>query len=138
MNPVLYRLGPFKFEAIGIAPSETRQADAMVWAEVPRIGDAPALQFIGKAAQTITMTGRIYPEFDLRHPNLALFENMNDSRLKAYGMRPYTETPMALTTATGENLGRWVVVRIERTGRALMSNARPRAIDFTIELKRYD
>lgn len=64
MALVVYSFGPVQFTVVGGAsPQKVDVALAMKWAEVPRIGTTPALQFVGLEAPQYTFTGDMYSDF---------------------------------------------------------------------------
>lgn len=135
MNPTLFTLGSFPFRAFGLAPRESRKTDGWIWAEVPRIGRAPALQHVGKEAETLSMAGILYN--GITDVDVSLGQQVGGIVTGLAGLADSGE-PRQLTDGSGRNYGRWVVLRIERTNRVFLTDGRPRAVDFIIELKRYD
>lgn len=134
-NATLFILGSFAFKAFGLAPREARKSDAWVWAEIPRIGLPPALQMVGKEAETMSFAGVLYN--GVTDTDLNLGQQVGGLVVGLAGFADRGE-PLQLTDKSGRNYGRWVILRIERTNRIFLADGRPRAVDFTIELKRYD
>jgi len=123
----LLTLGSYRFAIDTGAPEEIARTSGYSWPGQDRIGRAPALQFTGKEAETITLRGVIYPHF------AGGLRQVDAMRAEADKGRP-----MYLTTGYGEAMGRWVIERINERRRVFFENGLPRAIEFDLTLKRYD
>ncbi len=64
MALVVYSFGQVQFTVIGGAsPQKIDIAVGIKWAEVPRIGTTPAMQFVGIDPPQYTFTGDMYSDF---------------------------------------------------------------------------
>lgn len=123
---MLMSLGLFTF-SLQTAPFETikRQTEQR-WESKPRVGNAPALQYLGQGEDTITLDGTLAPELTGGNANL--------DRLRAMAA---TGKAWILVSGTGEVLDTWVIKSVEETGTHLRANGKPRLTTFTLTLKRY-
>lgn len=56
-------LGPYRFSLSTAAFQELEHTSAWRWPSIERIGQRPALQYVGPGEDTIRMRGTIYPHF---------------------------------------------------------------------------
>jgi uncharacterized protein len=124
MSMMIY--GPFRFGIDRLAFQETTRSAGYVWAEVERIGTAPALQYTGREAEILTLPGVFYPHF-----------RGGLSQLPAMRLAAEMGKPMPLITGYGFFLGLWVIQRIDETQSVFFRDGAPRKVDFVIELKQY-
>ena len=123
---VMMALGAFRF-AMARSDYQTFQRSAAYrWEEVTRAGRAPAYQFAGPGAETITLSGVIYPQF------AGSFRQMELMRLQA-GLG----IPMMLTDAMGFVWRRWCITQVSETRTLLMGDGSPRKIEFDVGLTAY-
>ena len=120
-------LGGYKFEVATAAYQELARSTGWEWAEQGRIGQRPALQFTGLQAETITLPGVIYPYWKGGLTQLPQLRRLADAA-----------TPLLLVSGLGQNVGRYVIERIDERQTVFFPNGAPRKIEFTITLKRYD
>lgn len=92
------------------------------------IGKMPKTQFIGKESETITISGRLIPEITGGRLSLELLDLMADSG---------AAWPL-IDGATFMPQGFFVIESIQRTNSEFFADGAPRAIDFTLNLKRTD
>jgi len=123
---VMMALGTFRF-GLGQADYQTfaRHAEYR-WEQVPRVGRAPAAQFLGPGVQTVTLSGVIYPHFK---GGLRQVETMR--AIAGQGQ------PLMLTDGLGWVWDRWVVISVQDQQSYLMSDGAARRIEFTVELQSY-
>jgi phage protein U len=127
MLGILILLGPFRFSLATAAPDEITRASAWTWAEIERIGSAPAMQFIGERAELISIRGRIIPGFTGGVEQLAQMR-----ALAGLGI------PMFLVDGMGRVHGNWVIESLTDSGGNYFSNGSPRIVDFDLAIKKYN
>lgn len=120
------QLGTFKFSTTAAAFAELQRASEWTWAEQTRIGGAPALQAVGKGADTLTLPVVTYPGQYGRESATATLRDMADALI------PYT-----LVDGRGRNHGQWAIRSISETQAHFLDNGAPRKIDFSLTLVKY-
>ncbi|QPB08638.1 tail protein [Burkholderia phage Mica] len=123
----MLRLGSFNFSLNMAVFQEMRRSAEYKWPEQDRIGQAPALQFVGLGAETISLPGVIYPEWRGSAAAMAQLREM------AAAGQPYL-----LIDAGGNIYGRWVITQVDETRSAFAGFTVPRKIEFDVTLKRFD
>lgn len=121
-------LGSFRFGFAGDAPAyqELVRVHEYRWRQVDRAGRRPGMQFVGQGPETITLPGVIYPEFR------GGFDQMDAMRaLAGQG------EPLHLVDATGKVWGQYCIVRIKEKQSHFRADAKPRKVEFEVELKHY-
>lgn len=127
---VLMKLGSFTFGATTAAYQAFRRATAWRWAEQERMERAPAMQWLGKGGDTIELTGVIAPGV------IGGAQSLDDLRALADQGQPLML--VAAPDAQGGFVhGRYVIRRIEETGKHLAPDGTPRRIEFRLELAAY-
>jgi phage protein U len=110
LGNVMMALGLFRFGMANEAYQNFTRRAAFRWDKVDRVGRAPALQYAGPDAQTVSLSGVIYPHFrgGLRQVDL---------------MRARAETgePMMMVDGLG-----WV-----------LADGAPQKIEFSMKLQAY-
>ncbi|RGP54402.1 phage tail protein [Pseudomonas abyssi] len=93
----------------------------------PRVGAAPARQYVGKGEDTITLSGVIVPE-------------IAGERLSLDALRLMADTGKAwpLVEGTGRIYGVWAIESISETATLFFKDGAPRRIEFTLTLQRAD
>lgn len=124
--PVLLNLGEFQFSLDTAAFEELQRSSAYAWAELPRLGVNPALQFTGLEAETITLSGKIYPHF---RGGLGQVDAMRAQAAQG--------KPLLLVDGLGSIKGFWCITRVEEGRRHLWVSGAPRLQEFSLELKYY-
>ena len=120
------KLGDFTFSLDTAAYDELRRSYGYEWAEQPRVGGVPALQFTGRKCETITLQGLIYPHF---RGGLGQIKAMRREAEKA--------KPLLLVDGRGFVLGQWVIEGIDESQSLLWANGVPRKIAFSLQLKKF-
>lgn len=130
MNEVMLALGSYRFSVDDAAYQDLVRSRSWEWTEQPLVGGFPSMQLTGKSAPAITMAGIIYPEHKGGYEQVGLMTTEADKG-----------TPLDLLAFTndsaGVSLGQWVITSIIDRQREFRANGAPRAIEFTINLKRY-
>lgn len=124
--PILLNLGDFQFSMDTAAFEELQRSSAYIWAELPRIGMNPALQFTGVEAEVITLTGKIYPHF---RGGLGQIDAMRTEAAKG--------KPLLMVDGLGSIKGFWCITRVEEGRRHMWVSGAPRLQEFTVEVKYY-
>lgn len=127
MNGILIALGPFRFSLDGAPFEERTHASRWDWKPIDRVGAAPALQYTGPQNDTMTLNGRLFPGHTGGIEQLA--------RMRALAG---LGRPMMLIDGTGRVHGNWVIESVEDTGTKHFKDGYPRAVTFTVGLKKYD
>lgn len=92
------------------------------------VGGMPKTQFTGKEGEKITISGRLIPEITGGRFSIKMLELMADSG----GSFPLIDG------ATFELVGFFVIESLSETRSEMFGDGAPRAIDFTLNLKRTD
>ncbi len=92
------------------------------------VGGMPKTQFTGKDGEKITISGRLMPEITGGRFSIKMLELMADSG----GSFPLIDG------ATFELVGFFVIESLSETRSEMFGDGAPRAIDFTLNLKRTD
>lgn len=124
---MLAALGQFVFAMDNLAFEEMRRSTEWRHPENSRIGAMPARQFVGKGADTITLSGLQAPEH--------FGDRKAIDKLRAMGD---TGAAYALVNGAGEIFGAWVITSVEETGSFLTPEGVARRVEFTINLARVD
>lgn len=124
---IMMRLGNFGFGINSAAYQELQQRTEYTWAEQPRFGQRAALQFTGPGADTISLSGVLFPEFSGSGGSINTLR-----RLAAKGQ------PQLLVSGLGAVMGRWVILGIEEGQSVFAAAGRPRKQEFTVNLRKYD
>lgn len=122
----LMTLGLFVFE-LKSAPFETvaRTTDHR-WGEKDRAGAAPAHQYLGPGADSITIEGVLMPELTGGGKQIDKLREMA-AEGKAW----------ILVSGDGRNQGKWFIAQVTQRDSHHVENGLPRRIEFTLSLKRY-
>lgn len=92
------------------------------------VGAMPKTQFTGKEGEKVTISGRLMPEITGGRFSIKALELMADSG----GSFPLIDG------ATFEVIGFFVIESLSETRSEMFADGAPRAIDFTLNLKRTD
>lgn len=126
MTEVLLALGSYRFSLDTAAHERLRRTTQYRWASQERLGQAPALQYVGPGSEEITLEGRIYP-----HHRGGL------GQVDALRREATLGRALLLVDGTGQVWGRFVVAQVEETQTVFWSDGRPRRVDFDVRLQRY-
>jgi len=119
-------LGAFRFGILGGDYLTFRRSAAFRWEKIDRAGRAPAMQFAGPDAETISLSGVIYPTF------AGSFRQVELMRVLAG-----TGHPMMLTDGMGFVWRRWCITSAEETRTVLFADGAPRKLEFDVALVAY-
>jgi hypothetical protein len=122
---MLAALGQFVFALDNLAYEEMRRNNEWRHPENSRVGAEPARQFVGKGAETMTLSGLQAPEH--------FGDRKAIDKLRAMGD---TGAAFALVNGAGEIFGAWVILSIEETGTLPTPEGVARRVEFSINLAR--
>jgi len=129
MNTYMAKLGSFMFGLDTAAFQTLKRVSTYRWQAQDRIGKKPALQNTGQGADTITLSGEIYPHF-----------RGGLGQIGALRAQAANGKPLTLIYAfenVGQYCGLWCVTEISETRTVLFSNGTPRKIEFDMTLLEY-
>ncbi|WP_426136338.1 phage tail protein [Pseudomonas sp. PWP3-1b2] len=124
---MMLSLGMFVFSLSTLAYQELQRQTNWRHASNNRVGAAPALQFVGRGDDTITLPGIILPE-------------LAGSTLSLDALRLMANTGKAwpMVEGSGRIYGLWVIDSLSETKTLFFRDGTPRRIEFTLTLKRTD
>ena len=124
---MMLSLGMFVFSLSTLAYQELQRQTNWRHASNSRVGTSPALQFVGRGEDTITLPGIILPE-------------LAGSVLSLDALRLMANTGKAwpMVEGTGRIYGLWVIESLSETKTVFFRDGTPRRIEFTLTLKRTD
>ncbi|MRJ36259.1 phage tail protein [Pseudomonas haemolytica] len=124
---MMLSLGMFVFSLSTLAYQELQRQTNWRHASNSRVGAPPALQFVGRGEDTITLPGIILPE-------------LAGSILSLDALRLMANTGKAwpMVEGTGRIYGLWVIESLSETKTLFFRDGTPRRIEFTLTLKRTD
>lgn len=124
---MMLSLGMFVFSLSTLAYQELQRQTNWRHASNNRVGAPPALQFVGRGEDTITLPGIILPE-------------LAGSVLSLDALRLMANTGKAwpMVEGTGRIYGLWVIESLSETKTVFFRDGTPRRIEFTLTLKRTD
>ena len=123
------RIGSFTFSIDSAAFQQLERKTSYKWAKQERIGRNPALQFVGREAETITLQGTIYPHFRGGLGQMA--------QIRALAGSGMPQDFAMCDSESGTVMGRWVVESVRETRTVFFADGAPRKIDFSITLTEY-
>lgn len=129
MRTYMARLGSFEFGIDTAAFNDLQRSSAYRWEAKNRIGRQPAMQNTGRSADTISLSGTIYPHW---RGGLGQMSALRDMAA--------TGEPQPLVYAfetSGQYCGLWCIESIEETRTHFLDGGAPRKIDFRLTLKEY-
>ena len=125
-NNVMMMLGDYTFSLDTAAYNELKRASSWRWSPQERIDNNPAMQYTGKGADQIDLSGVILPHYK---GGLAQINKMRDEADKG--------KPLLLVDGQGLIHGDWVILSIEETKQQFIQNGLATNIRFTMKLSYY-
>ncbi|MFW9268779.1 phage tail protein [Pseudomonas sp. NR3] len=124
---MMLALGMFVFSLSTAAYQALQRQTEWRHASNPRVGAAPARQFVGRGDDTITLPGIILPE-------------LAGSALSLDALRLMANTGKAwpMVEGSGRIYGLWIIDSLNETKTLFFRDGTPRRIEFTLILKRID
>ena len=123
---MMMQLGDFQFGIQTAAYQELERATEWRWPSQDRFGQAPVLQYVGPAGDTITLPGVIFPEW---RGGIGQVDAMRAEAAKG--------TPLSLIDGRGNAMGTWVIERVAEKQAVFAAAGVPRRQEFTLSLRRY-
>lgn len=120
-------LGMFAFSIDTLSFHELQRRRTWRYATNARVGAVDAVQFVGKEADKVSLSGSAPTELMDGEASLATLIAMADDR------QPYT-----LVDGTGTVHGAFVITGIDDRGTHFHPNGKPRMIDFGVDLLEVD
>lgn len=124
--PVMMQLGAFQFGINTAAYQGLSRSDEWRWPDQERFGQAPALQYTGPGATTVTLDGILYPEW-----------RGGPGQLDAMRAEAGRGKPLVLVDGRGQALGMWVIERVDESQSIFAAGGVARRVEFTLQLKRF-
>ena len=126
MNGFMLILGGFPF-MLETAPFQSlARSSGWNWPEQQVIGSTPALQYTGKQAETVTLTGMLCPEL-----------TGDRSSLESLRLLADLGRPLPLVSGTGLFMGLWVIEELQQDEDVHFADGVPRRMMFALSLKKY-
>lgn len=124
---MMMSLGFFVFERKSAPFQELNRENTWRYASNDRLGARPVRQYIGEGDDIITLNGELRPE-------------ITGGRLSLEALRTMAGTGEAyvLVDGTGTVHGFYIIERLGETQREFFEDGTPRAIHFSLTLKRTD
>lgn len=126
MAETLLSLGSYQFSMDTAAHDSLKRSKTYRWVQQQRLTREPASQFVGVGAESISLSGKIYPHF---RGGLDQIEEMRAEADKGEAL--------TLVDGQGTNLGQWVIKSISDTQKRYTGPGIPRCIDFSVSLQSY-
>lgn len=120
-------LGFYPFMISTAAYEELSESVSFEWAETKRMGQYPAMHYVGQNATVRQLRGKLCPPFTGGRSSITKLQFLAEQA-----------TPMMLISGSGLVLGRWVIDTIEDTGRFHTSLGAPRLTEWNVKIKKYD
>lgn len=122
---VMMQLGSFQFSLATAAFQDLRRSTEYRWPSQDRMGKAPALQFTGPGADTITLSGVIFPEF-----------RGGSRQVDAMRALAAKGQPQLLVDGFGRMMGKWVIESIQEEQSTFAAFGQARKQTFTMQLRK--
>ena len=126
MNGFMMILGGFPFMLETLPFQELARQTGWNWPEQALIGTTPALQFTGKQAEKVTLSGMLCPELTGDRSSLEALRLLGD-----------LGKPLPLVSGAGLFMGLWVIESVEQGEDIHFADGTPRRMTFNLQLKKY-
>lgn len=126
MTKVMMSLGQYKFSLSTAAYKELKRTTPHRWTEQNRIGQRPALQYVGPGKETIELSGDIYTLYKGGIGQL-------DTMRKDAG----AGKPMMLVDGLGNIWGKWCIEEVQETQTIFLPGGIPKKQSFSLRLSHY-
>ena len=123
---MMLALGAFRFSVETAAYQSFARQHAWTWAELERVGDAPLMQYTGKATEALTLDGLILPHYKGRLGQVSLMRLQADLGL-----------PLPLISGAGNFFGLYVITDIAERQEVFRGDGSAMRVEFSIALKRF-
>lgn len=121
------RLGWFKFSIYTAAYQSLDRSTEYKWGEQSIFNNYDDLQYLGPGTDTMSLQGVVFPEYR------GGFDQIEMLRMLASQGKPQT-----LISGFGNVMGRWVILRVSEGQTIFAAGGKPRRIEFTVELRRFN
>ncbi len=125
-NNIMMGLGEYRFSVSTAAYQSLKRVTPYRWAEQPRLGREPAMQFVGPGKETVELEGVIYPHY------AGGLKQVDTMRKEAGAGKP-----LVLVDGLGAVWGKWCVEEIGEDFTEFFPGGVPRKIQFRLRLARY-
>ncbi len=126
MTDVMMGLGDYRFSLPTAAYQELKRTTPYRWAVQNRIGQRPALQYIGPGKETMDLSGDIYPLYK------GGIGQLNKMRTEAGAGQP-----LILVDGQGNIWGKWCIEEIQETQTTFLPGGIPKKQSFNLRLSHY-
>jgi hypothetical protein len=126
MTDVMMGLGNYRFSLSTAAYQDLKRTNPYRWSAQNRIGQRPALQYIGPGQETIELSGDIYP---LYKGGIGQLDKMR--------VLAGTGQPQILVDGLGNIWGKWCIEEIQETQTTFLPGGIPKKQSFTLRLSHY-
>jgi len=126
MSETMMALGSYRFALDSASYSEFKRSISYRWQAQDRLNRSPALQYTGKGAESIDLSGVIYPHFN---GGLKQIDAMREEAGRGL--------PLLLVDGQGFVWGKWVISQISEEQTVFLANGKPQKQAFQIRLLKY-
>lgn len=126
MTDVMMGLGEYRFSISTAAYQELKRTSPYRWAAQNRVGQRPALQYIGPGQETIELSGDLYPLYK------GGIGQMDKMRKEAGAGQP-----LILVDGLGTIWGKWCIEEIQETQTIFLPGGIPKKQSFSLRLSHY-
>lgn len=143
---IMMKLGSYRFSIATAAYQQLQRSTAYRWRGQDRLQRLPAQQYVGPGTETLSLSGLIYPEYQVSRQLAAGSGNNRGGsgnsqhplkQLDAMRDEANLGQALMLVDGTGRPWGRWVINQIEETRTVFFEDGTPRHIEFRMQLTRY-
>ncbi|MEL0625038.1 phage tail protein [Marinomonas arenicola] len=127
MASVLMVLGEYKFQISSAAYSQLTKKWEWHWASQPLIGRTDALQCVGKASDTVSLTGQVAPSL----------LSVGTKQIQTLADMGNEMEPKLMVSGDGDVLGYWVIKSVQEVGTRFVKGGAPRMQTYQMELAFY-
>ncbi len=120
-------LGAFRFAVLSQSYDQIRHELEERWESVDRAGSRPALHWAGHGAETLTLSGAIFPAY---HHTLRFPQALRQTATQA--------VPQLLVDGLGFYWGDWVIQSVSEASVLHTADGAPRQQTWTIRLQYYE
>lgn len=129
---MLMQLGDFPFSIGTAAYSQLSRDSEGRWGSIPLLGGGEAIQFLGRQHDIIVLVGEVYPQISVQvggDGGTKAIDTLRDMFVAS--------KPLLLQSASGDNLGYWVILKLSNMDSVYLVGGVPRRQRFSLTLKYY-
>jgi hypothetical protein len=127
MAGVLMSLGGFKFQISSAAYDQLTKKWEWHWVNQPLIGRSDAFQCVGKASDSISLTGQVAPSL----------LSVGTKQVQTLAEMGNEMEPKLMVSGDGDVLGYWVIKSLQEVGTRFVRGGSPRLQSYQMELAFY-